>query len=73
MGQMDICEKHFTEHNDIFADLVNMAYFAGIEFIKPESLTDRPARQLIMREDELGELEPSPDLRRPICGRWPVI
>ncbi len=53
----DIAEKHFTEHNDIFCDLINMAFYGGEPVIKPDELQDRPKRELIEKEKTLGELE----------------
>ena len=57
MPAKDIAEKHFTEHNDIFCDLINMAFYAGEAVIKPDELQDRPQRELIEKESTLGELE----------------
>ena len=57
MPTKDIAEKHFTEHNDIFCDLINMAFYAGEPVIKPDELQDRPKRELIEKEGTLGELE----------------
>lgn len=57
MPQQDIAEKHFTEHNDIFADLFNMAFHNGRPVILPEHLTPRPTRELITESEKFGELE----------------
>lgn len=38
MGQKDIAEKHLQEYNDVFADIVNVLLFDGIETVKPDNL-----------------------------------
>ena len=57
MATKDIAEKHLVEYNDIFCDLVNMAFYKGEPLIKPNTLEDRRARELINKEKKIAEIE----------------
>ena len=57
MATKDIAEKHLVEYNDIFCDLVNMAFYKGEPVIKPETLEDRQARELIHNKKKIAEIE----------------
>ena len=57
MATKDIAEKHLVEYNDIFCDLVNMAFYKGEPLIKPNTLEDRRARELIHKEKKIAEIE----------------
>ncbi len=57
MPTKDIAEKHFTEHNDIFCDLINMAFYAGKPVIKPQALEDRKSRELTHKKKKIAEIE----------------
>lgn len=38
MGEKDISEKVLIDHNDVFADIVNVCVFNGVEKIKQDDL-----------------------------------
>ena len=58
MGEKDIAEKKFADHNDVFADIVNGLLFHGKQMISPESLTPAQTRSQYKADNgKLHEME----------------
>lgn len=53
MAEKDIAEKLLEEHNDVFADIVNVVYFKK-DFVKPEELSDAPTEFHYWTQDKKG-------------------
>ena len=44
MGQKDMVEKILEDHNDVFADIVNVLLFKGKQIMRKESLKETNAK-----------------------------
>lgn len=57
MGQKDIAEKLLVEHNDVFADIVNVLLFNGKQIVKENELEDTKDRTQYKIDGKLHEQE----------------
>ncbi len=57
MGEKDITEKLLEEHNDVFADIVNVLLFDGKKVVKEESLSNAGNISQYKIENEIHEQE----------------
>ena len=55
INQKDKAEKNFIDHNDIFADIVNVLLFDGEEVVKEEDLRDADSRSQYLAKSEYHE------------------
>ena len=64
MAEKDITEKILEEHNDVFADIVNVLLFNGKEVIRAEELEAQTPRAAYKADGRIREIE------RDVAKRW---
>lgn len=65
MGEKDITEKNFIEHNDIFADIINCFLFDGEHLVDPDDLENSNIQEPVINLD--GKIH---KIERDICKKW---
>lgn len=64
MGSKDILEKHLENHNDVFADMINVFIFNGEEVLSEDDLEDINPNPYFVEEKKTREQE------RDVSKKW---